>query len=276
MDLYDMLPLKENTTDYFIDMNAHESNKISCFSNFALPLGILIWVISAGCAEERFVCNQSPCNSEVEIPTLNTTGLIQFETPPSATPADFGLCGNGGPLFDNRFSPYRGGSQSVDLVVEHYSALHCPHCAHFAVYVDELLKSRPEIDARVRFYFHHYPFNDYWHYHMAAFAISQQSMEKFWQFHDILYRYTGVYFDYLALRDLAMYQLDVDMTAYDAATSTASSDANAPGNRARAFLEWEKSNARAHCVTCTPAVYLCGHLVDDWQDLENRILKYLR
>ena len=212
------------------------------------------------------------CLDTEDVMSVDTSGLVQFDSLANDAQSHFQLCGDDGPRFDNRFSPYKGGEVSPDVVVEHWAMLKCPHCAHFAEYVDELLTTRPEIKNRVRFYFHHYMWNDYMAYHQAAFAVSQQGMEKFWWFHDILFANTSVTLDYLALRDIAIYDIEVDITQYDLLTSLTTAE----GQKALDWLEYEKSIAQANCVSATPTVYVCGRKIDDWRDLGEKLSDYLK
>lgn len=215
---------------------------------------------------------ENQCEESSMPTTIQTASLVHFDTDMDAATNGYALCGNRQPRFDNRFSPYKGGSVSVDVVVEHYSFLGCPHCARFAAYVEDLLSRYPDMEQHVRFYFHHYTFTGYEHYHAAAFAASQESMELFWQFHDILLSTTGVEYSFQQLRDVAMYDLSLDMTAYDAAVNNITAD----GARTYAFLEEEKKIAKANCVYGTPSVYICGEFIEDWRNSEDVILQYLQ
>ncbi|MBN2715539.1 MAG: thioredoxin domain-containing protein [Deltaproteobacteria bacterium] len=216
--------------------------------------------------------DEEACENVPQVDMVDTQGLIQFDAQLNGDLNSFTLCGDDGPLFDNRFSPYKGGALSPDLVVEYWTALQCPHCAHFEAYVDELLREQPRINNRVRFYFHHYAWNDYVHYHQAAFAISQQGMDRFWQFHDILQANTNRYYDYLDLHDIAQFNIQADMSQYDLLTSSA----NAEGAKVLNYLEYEKKVARAHCVTATPTVFLCGKRISDWRELNKHISAYFQ
>ena len=223
----------------------------------------------AACAQEQYYME---CRDTDDVTPVDTSGLVQFDSLANDAQTLFQLCGEDGPRFDNRFSPYKGGDLSSDVVVEHWAMLKCPHCAHFTEYVNELLRTRPEVKNRVRFYFHHYTWNDYVAYHQAAFAVSQQGMDKFWRFHDILFANTSVLLDYLALRDIAMYDVDVDIAQYDLLTSSATAE----GQKALAWLEYEKNVAQANCVFATPTVYVCGRKIDDWPNLGETLSDYLK
>lgn len=211
------------------------------------------------------------CDTTYEPSNIDTASLLRFDTDVDSFDNVNALCYPNDTRFDNRFSPYKGGSVSVDLIVEHFSFFGCPHCADFAKYVDRML-SNPQIENRVRFYFHHYMFTRYEMIHLGAFAASQQGMDKFWQMHDRLFATVNVEYTYQSLRDYAMFQLQLEMPLYDNLMSPATD----LGSTAIAYLNEEKKIANANCIHSTPSVYICGELVHDWRDSEDIILKYLK
>ncbi|MBN2530075.1 MAG: thioredoxin domain-containing protein [Deltaproteobacteria bacterium] len=260
-----------NTKHIFKSMTftvAHHFFNVRKYNAFVM---ICTWMAAfhfAGCTD----ASDETCTADVAITPIETSAYVQFDPFLQSSNAVFKDCGNRQPRLDNRFSPFKGGGEAPSLVVEHYSALDCPHCASFAAYVDSMLATQSKINARVRFYFHHYTFSRALDTHMAAFAVSQQSMEKFWQFHDIIYSNIYIHRDYQNLRDIAQHDLQLDMSLYDAATSLQ----NESGMRNAGFLQHEKDIANANCIPGTPTVYICGEPVSDWRKLEGIILSYLR
>ncbi len=182
------------------------------------------------------------------------------------------LCPEGSmDLFNNYYSPYVGGDESVDLEVVDYSYFRCPHCATFAGQWEEVFADRDDVRDRVRFYFHHYPFNyeSAWSLHATAVAAGNQGMENFWAVHD--YIYEGMRQDdpeYYSADDVSAFVdavLNLNMSQYndDLADPTT-----------LAFLEWDKNQALEQGIGGTPSVFLCGQKVS-WGALENRIDDYL-
>jgi hypothetical protein len=173
-------------------------------------------------------------------------------------------------LFNNAFSPYEGGDESVLLEVVDYSFFKCPHCAAFSQSWEQIWADNPEFRAHVRLYFHHFPF-DYqsaWDTHAATVAAGNQGMEYFWQLHD--YIFDGLYYDGVAysLDEIRAYcenTLGLEMTQFDA-------DMADPYTYA--FLEWDKEQAQAVGVTGTPSVFVCGEKIK-WGDLEEIVSGYL-
>lgn len=180
-------------------------------------------------------------------------------------------CPEGSPdLFNNAYNPYMGGDEAVDLEVVDISFFKCPHCAEFAQLWNEVWATRPDIRARVRLYYHHYPF-DYqasWEVHAATVAAGNQGMEHFWQLHD--YIYDGAYYDAVQynLDEIRAYCADVlqlEMTQFEA-------DLADPYTYS--FLAWDKEQAQAAGVGGTPSVFICGEKIS-WGSVEAEIDAHL-
>lgn len=191
-----------------------------------------------------------------------------------ASPDDGGagaLCPDGTPdLFNNAYSPYLGGEESVDLEIVDFSYFRCPHCAHFADLWEGVWADRPDFRARVRFYFHHYPFSGdaAWNVHAATVAAGNQGMENFWALHDYVFGRLYDNDDYLTFDEIRAYCADVlllDMAQFDA-------DVDDPDTMA--FLAWDKQQALDAGVGGTPAVFVCGQKIS-WNEIEGVVDGYL-
>ena len=182
------------------------------------------------------------------------------------------LCPAGSPdLFNDAYSHYIGGEDSVDLVVSNFSYFRCPHCAHFAEMSDEIWAARPEFRSRVRLYYHHYPFDNTtsWQLHAAAEAAGRQGMENFWAVHDLLYGGMNAEPQHLysveEVIEFVDQELDLDMEQFHA---------DRQSDEVLAFLAWDKSQAQAAGVTGTPSVFICGEKIS-WSSIEDIVDGYL-
>jgi protein-disulfide isomerase len=198
-------------------------------------------------------------------------------SPPDAASFDAGRADDGGievyaacpvepsDLFNNAHSPYVGGEQSVDLEVVTFSNFGCSHCADFADSVEEIWKRRPDINNRVRFYFHHFPF-DYqlsWDQHRAARAAANQGMESFWDMHDYIYGglNMGEHYDRADLSNFAEVTLGLDMIQFAQDTES---------DETLSFLLWDRAQGQDAGITATPSVFVCEQKIN-WEQLETVI-----
>jgi protein-disulfide isomerase len=181
-------------------------------------------------------------------------------------------CPEGSPdLFDNEFSPFIGGEESIDIVVVDFSFFKCPHCADFAAFWEGIWADRPDYRAHVRFYFHNFPF-DYdsaWQVHAAAYAASNQGLDNFWALHD--YIFSSLHDDgvTVSIDDIEAYcqdTLQLDMTQFE-------EDLVDPNTMS--FLTWDKQQGVDAGVTGTPSVFVCGEKVSGWSHIEEAIDSYL-
>jgi len=174
-------------------------------------------------------------------------------------------------LFNNAYSPYLGGEESVDLEVVHFSYFRCPHCADFSAWERELWETRPEYRDRVRVYFHHFPFTGEtaWKLHAATVAAYNQGMENFWAMHDYIFdgALDSIHYTPEDMREFAETELGLDMTQYDADV--------ADGSAVYGFLEWDKAQGQAAGVSGTPKVFVCGEMLGSWGELEDVVDDYL-
>jgi protein-disulfide isomerase len=184
------------------------------------------------------------------------------------------LCPPSAPdLFNNAYSPYMGGDESVDLEVVNFSYFRCPHCADFGHFSRKLWDDHPEFRNRVRLYFHHYPFTGEtaWKVHASTVAAHNQGLEHFWAMHD--YISDGALADDKVLyspADLRAYAdevLGLDMAQFDADMED--------GSEVYSFLEWDKAQGQAAGVSGTPKVFICGELLSNWNNLGEEIEDYL-
>jgi protein-disulfide isomerase len=182
------------------------------------------------------------------------------------------ICPPGSPdLFNNAYSPYKGGEVSVDLEVVNFSYFRCPHCADFADWSRELWETKPEYQERVRLYFHHYPFSGEtaWKLHAATVAAQNQGMENFWAMHDYIYdsALESIHRTPDDLRAFAEDELGLDMDQYD---QDVADDSPVYG-----FLEWDKAQGQSAGVSGTPKVFICGQMLSSWGKLETTVDGYL-
>jgi protein-disulfide isomerase len=199
------------------------------------------------------------------------TGGFDASAEDDAGPGD--LCGPDAPdLFNNSYSPYLGGEESVDLEVVDFSYAYCPFCAEFAVMWKEFWEDRPDIRARVRLYYHHFPLQSGgqlgWDAHASLVAVANQGMEPFWQLHDYLYQKLyneGVGMSPASIRTYADETLHLDMAQYDA---------DVAADETMALVSWDKSQGQAAGITGTPSVFVCGEKIS-WGNLEEVIDSYL-
>jgi len=180
------------------------------------------------------------------------------------------LCPEGTPdYFNNVYSPYVGGEETVELEVVAFSYFKCPHCADFAELFRGVWEDRPDFQDRVRFYFHHFPFNyeTAWRIHACTVAAGNQGLDNFWAMHD--YLFDGILEgDQKSEEDLVAYAdevLNLNMTKFDA-------DREDPATMS--YLQWDKSQAQAVGVTGTPSVFICGEKIS-WSSIEERVDEYL-
>jgi protein-disulfide isomerase len=174
-------------------------------------------------------------------------------------------------LFNNSYSPYFGGEESVDLEVAQFSYFRCPHCAEFSVYSRELWEENPEYRDRVRLYYHHFPFTGEtaWKLHASTVAAQNQGMENFWAMHDYIYNSAleSIHRTPEDLRDFAQNELGLDMEQFDADV--------ADGSPVYGFLEWDKAQGQAAGVSGTPKVFVCGEMLSSWGQLDEAVDSYL-
>lgn len=180
------------------------------------------------------------------------------------------LCPEDSPdYFNNAYSPYIGGEESVDLTVVDFSYFRCPHCADFSELFREVWADRPDFMKRVRFYFHHFPFNYEvaWNIHACTVAAGNQGMENFWAMHDYIYdsMLDGEQRGVEELTAFADDVLNLDMVKFNF-------DREDPATMS--FLQWDKSQAQAVGVTGTPSVFICGSKIG-WSSIEDYVDSYL-
>jgi len=177
-------------------------------------------------------------------------------------------------LFNSEYSPYYGGTESVDLVVVTFSYFRCPHCASFAGTARQLWEDRPDFMERVRLYFHHYPFgddpeSDAWLVHAATKAASDLGQENFWAMHDHVWELYNADPQVIAepedMLAFAEDELGLDMELFEP-------DMYSEGTAG--FLEWDKSQLQAAGYSSTPSVFVCGEKIN-WINLEEEVDAYL-
>ncbi len=237
----------------------------------SVPTAALL-LATAACASPDYFVACTEDHDSANLPTLDTEVLAAFDPDASADGERNRLCGaRQDDVLDNRFSPYLGGADAVDLIVEHFSNLRCPHCADFAAYSRALWQDNPDIAARVRIYFHHLPSPGNEPFHAAAIAAGNQGMARFFDMHDFIYSRIQVPLLFQDVRDYAQSDMGLDMAAFDEATS----GGNAQGDATWALINRDLAAADSACATSTPSVYVCGRLLYDWRDLEAVIRQYL-
>jgi protein-disulfide isomerase len=227
-------------------------------STIALLAGVLL-VSTTGCRD--------PLMGE-ESWTPDASGFDA--APDDAGPGELCPPGSENP-FNNAYSNYCGGEESVDLAVVSFSYFRCPHCADLSELVRDVWADRPEFRQRVRFYYHHFPFENQtaWRLHACAEAAGRQGMEHFWAVHDLLY--DGANADQpkiYSVDEVVAYVDDVlnlDMDQFDA---------DRESEAMMSFLVWDKSQGQAVGVAATPSVFVCGEKIY-WPNLEEVVDGYL-
>jgi protein-disulfide isomerase len=173
--------------------------------------------------------------------------------------------------FNNAYSYYYGGDETVDLAIVDFSYFRCPHCADFAEMSRGIWAARSDFRERVRFYFHHYPFDNQtsWQLHACAEAAGRQGMENFWAVHDFIY-------DGANADPQKIYSVDEVVAFVDDALNLDMDqfDADRESDAMMSFLAWDKSQGQAVGVTGTPSVFVCGEKIG-WSSLEDVVAGYL-
>jgi len=224
----------------------------------ALWIAVLACIAAIGC--------RSPSTEPVFDPDA---GEFDASIEDDAGPGE--LCPPGAPdLFNNTYSPFMGGEGSVDLEVAVFASLRCIHCAEFSMMWKGIWDTRPDIRARVRLYYHHFPpyEADAWKVHASAVAAGKQGMEHFWALHDHLYQLLAdenVALSSASVRAYCDEVLHLDMAQFDEDVADPYTDA---------FLEWDKAQGDAGGVAGTPSVFVCGEKIG-WGSLEEVIDGYL-
>ena len=170
--------------------------------------------------------------------------------------------------FDNRYSPFFGGEEAVDVEVAQFSNFSCPHCADFASMTRDLWNRREDFRRRVRIYFHHYPF-DYeipWEQHRSAVAAANQGMDHFWEMHDFIYDGldSGNQYGKKTLFDFAE-QNGLDRTRFEA---------DYESEETIAFITWDRDQCLRTGASGTPSVFVCGEPIN-WSLLESEVDRLL-
>ncbi len=169
-------------------------------------------------------------------------------------------------IFNNDFSPYFGGDESVDVEVVHYSSFSCIHCADFADDSKKLWADRPDIQKRVRIYYHHSSYSSY--RHIVSAAAQNQGMEYFWGIHDFIYETMLAEGSGPGEEEIMAYAEDeLGLNMEQLQTDIADEET-------RSFLKWDAEQGQSAGVAGTPAVFVCGEKISRSQ-LEDEIDRFL-
>ncbi|MCU0663861.1 MAG: thioredoxin domain-containing protein [Myxococcota bacterium] len=172
--------------------------------------------------------------------------------------------GSASPL-NNAYSPFIGGDEALDIVIAVSSDLQCPYCANFAAMLDDMWQRRPDLLARVRLYFHHFPIESLHpnstELHLMAAAVTRQSMDHFWSFHDRLFAWHNDGIAY-SIDDALRYldSIGVDRTQLET---------DLADEQNTAYVKWDLDQAVAAGVEGTPWVFVCGQPLANRYYLEN-------
>ncbi len=148
--------------------------------------------------------------------------------------------------------PHVRGPANAPLTLEVYGDFQCPPCATATVAIDEL---QQEYGPRLRLIFHEFPLAMHAHALTAAMAAEAAGAQgHFWDMHDMLYRYQGVWSK--ASNPQTLFRayaqsLGLDMAKFDAA-------AKADETRERIMAEGIAGAARE--VKNTPTIFINGEL----------------
>ena len=170
--------------------------------------------------------------------------------------------------FDDSQSPYMGGEESADVVIDTVKDFYCPACASFSLMADELWQN-PEYQKRARLYFHNLVVHpDALEIHQAARAVANQDNAQFWKLHDAIYERTNAG-DSMTIEDVVEWvqnNLQIDMNRFNADRASAET---------LNFINAERARALELGVTGTPTVFVCGVKLASWRELETVVNGYL-
>ncbi len=238
------------------------------FNQTVLLLLICFAYAVTGCAQAEM---SGECPEQKKLQKVETKYTIPMDTDNFDSKNYASLCGSNLPLFENRFSPYLGGTKSVDIVVEYFANFRCIHCANFAAYSKSIWKNNKEINNRVRIYFHHLPYNDDVQFDAATIAAKNQGMSNFWKMHDYAFKNIGANLTYQNLYDYAYETLKLDMTQFEENTTQKTNSGKATYD----FIQREHDQAVNACLKYTPSIYVCGRYIEDWRKLEETLTTIL-
>ena len=192
---------------------------------------------------------------------------------PGAGPAPLCPPGSEAPI-NNAYSPYMGGDEYPDLVVEVFSYFRCQNCAELALLLDEIWERREDFKDHVRIYFHHFPLYEHetaMELHASTIAAQEQGFENFWAMHDFVFE--GIRSDPQVLytpEDLYEYaknSLQLDMAEYERVVND---------DEKKSYILWDKSQAVELGLIGTPGLFICGKSVMSWPEIEATVDHYLQ
>ena len=168
-------------------------------------------------------------------------------------------------VFNNHFSPYFGGEESVEVEVVHYSSFYSFQSAKFATAIVDLWTRRSDLRARARIYFHH---PDYTFRHRAAVAVRNQGEDNFFQLHNFIFSSMVNYIDPTdeEILDFIETALGLDMARFAR---------DLVADETYAYLVWDMEQGIAEGVKVSPTVFVCGRRQSNHYLLEEEIDKYL-
>jgi len=142
------------------------------------------------------------------------------------------------------------GPRNAPVTLEIYGDFQCPSCALVSQAIDELEKKYGD---KLRVVFFEFPLEMHKHAMEAALAAEAAAVQgKFWEMHDMLYRYQHVWAEATTVN--FFFESYAESIGLDVARFRA--DRNAPDVRARVMADGTKGESRG--VKNTPTIFING------------------
>jgi len=142
------------------------------------------------------------------------------------------------------------GPRNAPVTLEIYGDFQCPSCALVSQAIDQLQK---KYEGKMRVVFHEFPLEMHKHAMEAALAAEAASVQgKFWEMHDMLYRYQSVWAEATTVN--FFFESYAESIGLDVARFRA--DRNAPDVRSRVMTDAANGDSRG--VKNTPTIFING------------------
>ena len=145
------------------------------------------------------------------------------------------------------------GARTAPVTLEVYGDFQCPSCALVSQAIDEL---QAQFAGKLRVIFHEFPLEMHNHALEAAMAAEAAGLQgKFWEMHDMLYRYQPVW----AGTSNAGFFFEAYAKEIGLNVEQFQGDRTSPDVKARVMADGETGTARG--VKNTPTLFLNGNMV---------------
>jgi len=142
------------------------------------------------------------------------------------------------------------GPRNAPVTLEIYGDFQCPSCGLVSHAIDELQK---QYEGKMRVVFHEFPLEMHKHAMQAAVAAEAAAVQgKFWEMHDMLYRYQPVWAE--ATNANFFFESYAESIGLDVARFRA--DRTAPDVRSRVITDATAGESRG--VKNTPTIFING------------------